>query len=774
MMKVLVVCEKAAASRRIAQILSEGQPERKKLGSVLAYSFQKGSDEYTVVGLRGHIIKLDFDRKLNNWSSVSPLKLIHSDPIKKISEAAIAKTLDRLVPEMDEIIIATDFDREGELIGVEALEVTNIHPDKERPDKDTAGGKTIKRARFSSLTHAEIVHAFEKLEDVDYRLAKAAEARQVVDLTWGAVLTRLISLASGQKGKAFLSAGRVQSPTLSLVVDRDREIREFIPQPFWNIKAELKSDSPFIATHIDQPFWEKEQADGVFKRAVKAKWGKVVEYREEEKKDYPPSPFDTTTFLMEANKLGISPARAMKIAEDLYTSGYISYPRTDNTVYPHGLGLKYILEKLVKSDLGDMAVELLKQEKLVPSRGKKRTTDHPPIHPTAAAKKGKLKAEKWKIYELIVRRFYATLAPPALVKKTSVSLDLEGEVFKASGKESVEAGWRKYYPYYQFKENRLPSLKNGEMVDVLAVTMDEEETKPPSRYSQASLLKEMEKRHLGTKSTRHDIIQKLYDRKYVQGNNLVPTLTGRAVIEALEEHARVITTSDMTATLEKDMDGIAAGKRRFEEVIEESREMLEVAAEAIEKNRDKIGEDIRKAMREQQYIGKCPKCGGDLIIIKTKKGTQFIGCSNYPDCDVTRPIPQGILVVPGDRECELCGSPTVKIIGKGASPIEICINPECPNSKKNLTAGKCPKCGSDLVIRYSRRGKRFLGCSAYPKCTQSYPLPQRGKIEFTGRACPSCGAPIIKLIMKGRRPMEMCVNPECPAKKKGDKKGKKA
>ncbi len=759
-MKVLVVCEKAAAARRIAGILSGGRPDTKKLGMVSVYSFQKEGAEFSVIGLRGHIIALDFDNKLNNWSAVSPLKLIRSEPVKRINEKAIVNILNRLVSQMDEVIIATDFDREGELIGVEALEVAGVPKQKKLE---------IRRARFSSLTPMEINRAFENLEEVDYRLAKAAEARQVVDLTWGAVLTRLISLASGQKGKAFLSAGRVQSPTLSLVVDRDREIREFVPKPYWAIKAELKDEEAFIATHRDQPFWKKEEADAAFNRALKAKWGQVTEYKSEEKKDWAPAPFDTTTFLMEASKLGISPAQAMKIAEDLYTSGYISYPRTDNTVYPRGLGLKSILEKLVSSDLGGMAAELLKQEKLRPSRGKKQTTDHPPIHPTAAAKRGKMKGDKWKIYELVVRRFYATLAPPALVRNTSVLLDLEGEAFKAAGKDLVEAGWRKYYPYYPLREKRLPVLEKGKMVDVLAVTMDEEETKPPARYSQAGLLKEMEKRQLGTKSTRHDIIQKLYDRKYVQGSNLVPTLTGRAVIEALEEHARVITSSDMTATLEKDMDKIAEGVKRFEEVIDESRQMLENAAETIEKNRDKIGEDIRRALREQHYIGKCPKCGGDLIIIKTRKGTQFIGCSNYPDCDVTRPIPQGVLVVPGDKDCELCGSPTVKIIGKGASPVEICINPECPGSKKNLTAGKCPRCGSDLVMRYSRRGKRFVGCSAYPKCDVSYPLPQKGKIEFTGKACPHCGAPVIKLIMKGRRPMEMCINPECPAKEKREK-----
>ena len=236
-----------------AGILSKEKPKTQKHGMVSVHSFQNNSDDYHTVGLRGHIIAMDFDKKLNNWSAVPPKSLIRSEPIKKVSERGIANVLGKLVSQADEIIIATDFDREGELIGVEALEISAPEEQKKKRLK-------IKRARFSSLTPMEINRAFENLEDVDYRLAKAAEARQVVDLTWGAVLTRLISLASGQKGKNFLSVGRVQSPTLSLVVDRDREIREFVPKTFWNIKAEMRQGEVFITTHTKQPFWKKEEA----------------------------------------------------------------------------------------------------------------------------------------------------------------------------------------------------------------------------------------------------------------------------------------------------------------------------------------------------------------------------------------------------------------------------------------------------------------------------------------------------------------------------------
>jgi len=296
-MNVLVICEKGNAARRIAGILSEGNPKQKRYGRVTVYSFSRNGVSYNVIGLRGHIIAMDFDKNLNSWSSVPPHELIRAEPVKRITENSIVSVLRKLAESADEIIIATDYDREGELIGVEAIEASGSG------EKDR---KKIKRARFSSLTKHEILEAFENLGDVNYPLAKSAEARQVVDLTWGAVLTRLISLAAGQKGKNFLSAGRVQSPTLSLIVDRDREIREFVPQPYWIVQAELKKEQTFFAHHRDQPFKKRDEADTAFNRAMKAKWARVVEFTAEEKKDRPPAPFDTTTFLMEASKLGIA------------------------------------------------------------------------------------------------------------------------------------------------------------------------------------------------------------------------------------------------------------------------------------------------------------------------------------------------------------------------------------------------------------------------------------------------------------------------------------
>ncbi|MBU0623645.1 MAG: DNA topoisomerase I, partial [Candidatus Thermoplasmatota archaeon] len=558
-MRRLIISEKNLAARRIALILSDNTQKSRSVAGVPVLTFAKGPDEYFVLGLRGHIIVMDYPDKYNNWDAIPPKDLVYAKPEKKVDPTAkkIMNALKDLSRSVDEVIVATDYDREGELIGVEALEEAQVD-------------KPMRRAKFSALTKGEIERAFAELAELDYRLASAAETRQLIDLAWGASLTRFISLASGQLGKEFLSVGRVQSPTLALVVDREREIKAFKPISYWLVTADLKKDSEFKAPHKNGKFLDKETAQAAFGRAKSAKTASVKEFKEEEKNEWAPWPFSTTIFLMEANKLGLSPSQAMKIAENLYTDGYISYPRTDNTVYPPSLSLRTILEKLRKSEFAKEAEEVLSQESLRPSRGKKSTTDHPPIHPVEAAKKGELKGHHWDVYELVVRRFLATLAPPCRSLTTSVELDIRGEPFTSEGYRIISPGWRKYYPYYRVTEVNLPELKVGDTVEVLKIHSTEKKTTPPDRYSQGSLIKKMEDLGLGTKSTRHETIQKLYDRRFAKGTRMIePTESGIAVISALEEHANDITSAKMTSHLESDMDMIAAGELQQDEVVEE-------------------------------------------------------------------------------------------------------------------------------------------------------------------------------------------------------------
>ena len=754
-MKKLIITEKANAARRISTILSDGKSHSSTTGGVTVISFESGGDDYDVVSLRGHIIELDYPKEYNDWSSTSPVDLVYAPQVKTVRVKSILGMIRDLASKADEIIIATDYDREGELIGMETVREAG------------ADMSIVKRAKFSALTKGEVENAFDNLTEPDKKLADAAEARQIIDLAWGAVLTRLISLSSGQVGKNFMSVGRVQSPTLKLLVDRHEEIESFVPKPYWEIIGKF-GILAFKGSHASNPFWDKDEAEAILDVISEHKEGTVVSYEVSPKEEYRPAPFDTTMMQVEANKIGIPPTTAMKLAEDLYTGGYISYPRTENTEYPRTLNLRSVLEKLKDGDFKSEAEEILAQEKIIPSKGKRRTTDHPPIYPTAGASADKMKGDKWKLYELIVRRFLATVAPNAEAEVTECNIDVGGEIFESEGYVLKKKGWKKYYgKYLKANDSRLPPLSVGDKVDIRSMTVVESETKPPYRYNQGSLIQEMDRLQLGTKSTRHDIIGKLYSRNYVQGNYMIPTPSGIALTKALENHGGGITEPDMTAKLEADMLSISEGERTLDSVVIESQDMLHDVAVKISEDSDEIGSEIKAALHSQQHIGICPTCGNNMTIKRSKNGN-FIGCDGYPDCKRAYPVPRGALIQTVETTCPVCGLPQLRIIRKGNPPMVQCIDPKCPSNTEKNDLGPCPTCGAGRMrILYSKAGKRFAGCSEWPNCTQTYPLRPRGSISYAGRQCAICKAPMIKM---GNA--EECINPDCPGRKKGSKSKK--
>lgn len=751
-MRKLIITEKANAARRISTILSDGKSHSSASGGVTVITFEKDGDEYSVVSLRGHIIELDYPKEYNDWGATKPEDLVYVPQVKAVRVKSILTALKEIAAQCDEIIIATDFDREGELIGMETVREMGVDL------------SIVKRARFSALTKGEVEKAFDDLALPDTNLADAAEARQIVDLSWGAVLTRLISLSSGQVGKNFMSVGRVQSPTLKLLVERHEEIERFEPVPFWNVVGKFGMLA-FKGEHTGNPFWDREQAEAVMAKVSAEKVGTVTGYEVSPKEEYRPAPFDTTQMQVEANKIGIPPTVAMKLAEDLYTGGYISYPRTENTEYPRSLGLKSILEKLKDTEFEAEAEEILKQEKIVPSKGKRRTTDHPPIYPTAGASSDKMKGDKWKLYELIVRRFLATLGEVAEAEVTEVTIEVAGEQFKSEGYVLKKAGWKKYYgKYLKSTETKLPKMAVGDEVDVRSMQMVDSETKPPYRYNQGSLIQEMDRLQLGTKSTRHDIIGKLYSRNYVQGNYMIPTPSGIALTKSLEVHGGGITEPEMTARLEADMLKITDGERTLESVVKESQDMLHDVAVKISSESAEIGQEIRSALHSQQHIGICPSCGNNMTVKRSKNGN-FIGCDGYPECKMAFPMPRGALVQTTDSKCPVCGLPQLRIIRKGNPPSVQCIDPKCQSNIEKNDLGVCPTCEKGHIrIMFSKAGKRFAGCSEWPACTQTYPLRPRGTIKAAGRSCSICKAPMISL-----GTIDECINPDCPGKKKSSR-----
>jgi DNA topoisomerase-1 len=666
----LVICEKNISARRIAYILSDGKSKSSRVGNIPVYDFSKEGEPWRVIGLKGHIINLDFPAGFNKWNKVTPADLIHVNPVKKVSEKGIAAALKSLVDVNPFLIVATDFDREGELIGVEVIDLL-----KEFNNEINQ----IKRAKFSAITNYEIKNAFDSLTEVDYNLSSAGETRQVIDLVWGAVLTRFISIASDRFGKDFLSIGRVQSPTLALLVDREKEIKTFVPKPFWKIIANLKKRESFNATHVEGQFWDEKKVQGIFNKIKNSKFAVVKKYEKKLMRELPPPPFSTTTFLESASYLRISASRAMSIAEELYMSGLISYPRTDNTVYPRSLNIKGILEKLKNSNFSKEVQEVISNGRSHPMRGKKETTDHPPIHPVGAPAGKKLEGDSARIYELVVRRFLATLAKDAISENVSALFDISNEEFKADGYRLIEPNWRNIYTYFREKKNVLPELIKNEKIDVTKISLIEDKTKPPARYTQGSLIAKMEQLSLGTKSTRHEIINKLYSRRYITLSPLAPTPTAIAVIDALDDCE--VVKPRMTATLEQDMDFISEGKKSLKETVAESRKMLSEVMISLEKERDNIKTSIKDAQREENTIGKCPICGKDMIIRNSKKGKRFVGCTGYPNCNNTYSLPQFGGVFSTGKVCEKCSAPVVRIKAKGKRAWELCLNSNCSSKK---------------------------------------------------------------------------------------------
>jgi DNA topoisomerase I len=766
-MRTLVVAEKFNTALRIAVVLSDGRMKRTRVGGTPVFEFERDGGFFAVVGLRGHIVELDYAEEFANWSLESLPRLLEAEPNKRVTEPGIVHALEEIVRGFDRVIIATDFDREGELIGLECLALLQkVHP-----------SIAVQRARYSALTREVIEESFAHLAEVDRALAEAGEARQEIDLAWGALLTRYLSLTAGQRGRSFLSAGRVQTPTLALLVERDQEIKEFQPKPFWQIGATGEEAGETFTLRHEHGTWDvKSEAETVYARVHAAREGVVRAFVEEPTRRRPPIPFSTTLFVAEATRLGIGAAQAMRHAEDLYTQGLISYPRTDNTVYPRGLGLRTLAEKFKEGPFAEAAEFVLEQPSFHPSRGRVETTDHPPIYPTASVDPRKLRPEPARLYELVVRRFLASLAPDAVGWRRTATVEIAGEAFNAEGRHITDPGWYRVYPYSEPEEAKMPTLRVGAPVRIVSVDLIEDRTKPPRRFTQGSLIQEMERLGLGTKSTRHDVLQKLFDRRYVSARQLEPTSTGIAVTEALQAHAPLITRPEMTHRLEEDMELVAESKKPKADVLAESKEMLREAYALLSANTVGVKETLGAALDRQHFVGPCARCGGALRLTRSPRGARWVQCVNNPaSCPTTYALPAAGFIEPAPEFlCATCKVPRVKIIFRGQRPDLYCINPECPEHHRAFRIGVCPSCGSPLQIRYSYLGKRFVGCSGYPSCRVTYPLPQRGKLEKDQPPCPVCQAPVVTAIEAGRPPWTLCINPACPTRTKPAEGAKKA
>ncbi|HEV8224821.1 MAG TPA: DNA topoisomerase I [Rubrobacteraceae bacterium] len=679
----LIISEKANAAKKIAQFLADGSVKGGKHRSVPHHTFTWKGEESVSVGLKGHVLNPEFPEEYSNWQKVEPSELIDAEILKSVSEKGVANAVKSLAKKADRVVIATDFDREGELIGVEALRLA-FEANPRLIDH-------VERSRYSALTKGEVTRAFDNLVDVSSELADAGAARQDIDLIWGATLTRWVSRATKRYGSAFLSVGRVQSPTLVLIAERERERRAFVPEPYWELVGTLRNGGdPFAVHHAHGRFKDELEARKAHQNLTDT--ATVTEVKQKSATRPPPTPFNTTGFLTAAASLGIGPSRAARIAEDLYTDGYISYPRTDNTVYPRSLDLREVLGQLKRVEgVGQYAEKLLASDKLSPTRGKRETTDHPPIYPTGYASRKALRDDQWKIYQLVVRRFLATLSGPAKTLRTTLRFDSGGEPLTTSGTVVTEEGWLGVYFYGRRADEELPALNEGDEVDVLEAEVLSKETQPPGRYGQGRLIKLMEDFGLGTKATRPNIIQNLYDRGYVHDDPLIPTEKGMSVAQALTDFASEIASHEMTAELERSMDEISEGRISKDSVVDSSREVLRRVYDHLQDSETEFADIVWEGIRTDETIGKCPESGHDLIVRRNRKSRKrFVGCSGYPDCRVTYPLPQRGEIIPLGTTCDACGAPEIKVLG-GKRPWVTCINMDCPKKQEQREAAERAK-----------------------------------------------------------------------------------
>jgi len=731
----LIVTEKENAARRIATILSDGRAEAERRGDVNVYRW----GNRRCVGLSGHVVGVDFPAEYDDWRAVEPVELIDAEIRKSPTREDIVATLQDLASEADSVTIATDYDREGELIGKEAYELV----------REVNEDVPVDRVRFSSITENEVREAFANPDQIDFDLAAAGEARQIIDLIWGAALTRFLSLSARQLGEDFISVGRVQSPTLRLIVEREREIRAFEPEDYWELFADLATDGEgFEAQHfyLDEDdneaerIWIEDDADAAHETLSSADVAAVTSVRRRTRTDRPPAPFDTTQFIKAAGSLGYAAGQAMSIAEDLYTAGYVTYPRTDNTVYPDDLDPEALLDEYVAHPtFGDDAESLLEGE-VEPTRGDEETTDHPPIHPTGTIPdRSELSEDEWEIFELVVRRFFATVAEPATWAHLRVVAEADGLSLKANGKRLVEAGYHEVYPYFSTSENYVPDVEEGQQLDVEDVRLEAKRTQPPRRYGQSTLIEKMEQLGVGTKSTRHNTIEKLYDRGYIEENPPRPTQLAMAVVEAAEEFAEHVVSEEMTQQLEADMAAIANGEATLEAVTDESREMLELVFEELTESREEVGDHLRESLKADKVLGPCPESGDDLLIRRSRYGSAFVGCDGYPDCDYTLPLPDKGEPLVMDEVCEDHDLAHVKMLAGRDTFVHGCPQCAADDAGEGPVIGSCPECGEveggELAIKTLRNGSRLVGCTRYPDCDYSLPLPRRGDIEVKDGRC---------------------------------------
>jgi DNA topoisomerase-1 len=687
----MVISEKPTAAKKLAVALDErGTPEEIKKAGASYFKCLQSGDTIIVAYALGHLFELKQTLKGWNYPRLEAGWVPKYEVDKKAANVKpIISLIRKLARDVDEFIVATDYDIEGSLIGFLTLKYAC-----------GANPEAAKRMVFSTLTVSDLQKAYgTPRESLDFPMIHAGQVRHEVDWLYGINLTRALTLAIKRTSGWFriVSTGRVQGPVLALVAERDREINVFVPIPYWTISSKGIAGRKEIPLEYSESRINRLQVAEEIVEDLKEKEGRVVSIKKIQFVQKPPVPFNLSGLQSECYRhFEFTPSRTLALAQNLYVEGLISYPRTSSQQIPASIDVKGILRKLANRKRYQKHItSILDRGNLQPVQGKAVDPAHPAIHPTGDETTRKLTPSEGKVYDIVIRRFLALFGTDSRKERIRVDIQYDRHLFYARGLRVLEAGWIDFYDTYATSnENILPELKVGDCVHIGDVLAEARRTSPPRRYNPSSLLKALEKEKLGTKATRAAIVDSARSRGYTLNDKFEMSTLGYALFETLQTYVPTLLSPEFTRGLEAEMDVIQEEKTDKDLVLSHAKKELTDLLDAFKLQEDKIGEalvtGLQRFWRESEELGACPKCGdGRLIVIRSQKsGKRFIGCSNYKNgtCDQTFPLPQKGKIIPLDKMCPFCGYQMMRIV-TGRRGWETCVNwTRCPGRQDALKA----------------------------------------------------------------------------------------
>ncbi|MDO8240452.1 MAG: type I DNA topoisomerase [Candidatus Moranbacteria bacterium] len=712
--------------------------------------------KYVVKSSYGHIRDLPTKKMgIDIEKDFEPEYEIPSKNIDRVAE------LKKLAKKADGVILATDEDREGEAISWHLVAALGLKIEE------------TERIAFHEITEKAVKAALENPRKIDYNLVDAQQARRVLDRLVGYELSPFL----WKKIRRGLSAGRVQSVALRLIVEKEREILAFKPEEYWAIGAQLKAGKAEFEAKLSKEngtaigklgVKNKKQADAIVKFLEKAVY-QISAITKKEVQKNPLAPYTTSTLQQDSNnKLGYSSKQTMMLAQQLYEGinigkegsvGLITYMRTDSM----NLSMESMLsaQKMIVKKFGkDYALE---SPRFFKTKSKGAQEAHEAIRPTFPEKdpeslKEFLDPKQYKVYKLIWQRMLACQMAPAVMNSVSVDISATQKdakdfyALRANGSTIKFDGYLKVYgDKVPVSENLLPEMQEKDILALVKILSEQKFTQPPARFSEATLIKAMEELGIGRPSTYAPTISTIIDRKYVakdENKRLFPEEIGLTVCDLLVEHFADIVDYKFTATMEENLDEIAEGKKEWVPVIRDF-------YGPFHKNLEKKTKEIKKEDLQEKLDRQCPDCGGDLIM-KFGRFGKFIACANYPSCKFTEKTDSEKKVDEqhAGEVCEICGAPMLVKRGRFGTFLGCSNYPECKGIKRieNKTGIQCPKCQlGEIVERKSKKGRAFYGCNTYPKC--DFALWNKP----TGEKCPKCQS-LLVFAAKGKT---KCSDKEC-------------